>query len=186
MIPCRSWLLAALHTPGEPWSRLAPFLGWYHGCEAGPKSPILEHSTLRSTTSSPRWGRHVERAVFGAAELPKPALIPCFTWLQAALHTLGKPWSCLASLQGWYHGCEAGPKSPISPLFQHQVTLGMREASSHASYGAPTLAHRAPPARSLGCHGLLHLAAQTVLVQRAALGTRRLPRPPACSKLGAR
>ena len=58
--------------------------------------------------------------------------------------------------------------------------------SLHASYGAPTLAHRAPPARSLGCHGLLHLAAQTVLVQRAALGTRRLPRPPACSKLGAR
>ena len=55
-------------------------------------------------------------AIFGAAELAKPALIPCFTWLQAALHTPGKPWSRLAPLQGRYHGCEAGPKSPILRL----------------------------------------------------------------------
>ena len=43
-------------------------------------------------------------------------------------------------------------------------------AANHASDGARTLAHRAPLAHSLGRHGLLHLAAQAVLVQSAAFG----------------
>ena len=61
-------------------------------------------------------GKHVERAILGAAELAKPALIPCFTWLGAALQTPGKPWSRLAPLQGRHHGCVAGPTLPISRL----------------------------------------------------------------------
>ena len=45
--------------------------------------------------------QRVESAIFGAAELAKEALIPCFTWLGAALQTPGKPWSSrVAPFQG--------------------------------------------------------------------------------------
>ena len=41
LIPRRSWLLAALYTPQEPRSCLAPFQGRYHNREAGSKALIL-------------------------------------------------------------------------------------------------------------------------------------------------
>ena len=55
----------------------------------------------------------VERATFVAAELPQQALIPRRSWLWAALHPPGKPWSRLAPFQGRYHSHEAGPKALI-------------------------------------------------------------------------
>ena len=42
----------------------------------------------------------VERAIFGVAGRPEQALIPGCSWLRAALHTPGKPWSRLAPFQG--------------------------------------------------------------------------------------
>ena len=44
--------------------------------------------------------QHVESAIFGAAELAKPALIPCCCWLPTALHTPEERRSRLAPVQG--------------------------------------------------------------------------------------
>ena len=115
LVPRYCQLRAAFHTPGKPWSRLTVLQGRFHGCEAGPKSPMLRPSTRRCT-SSPRScaaSQLVKNAIFTVVELAKPALIPRCNWLQAALHTPEEPRSRIALFQGRYHGREARPKSAI-------------------------------------------------------------------------
>ena len=108
---------------------MALFQGRCHGREARPKSTIFHDATHRPMGCLYRMDYHdqlllrqlVESAIFGAAQLAKPALIPCCYWLLAALHSPEESRSSLAPFQECSHGGEAGPKLLIFAAFNARL-----------------------------------------------------------------
>ena len=117
--------------------------------------------------------QHVERAIFVVAELPKPALIPCCSWLWAALHIPEEPGSRLAPFQGCYHGFEAGPKSPI---FHVSTRRWARRAAAEAAARAAQVEVATARTRRSHCSPTTRTSPQSdVSGRRSTSCTRRGP-----------